>query len=191
MLRWALAALLFGCAFGSTLAAGGQPGVSETPEVVVDKRNGSYFGSVRLRVPVRPAVALAVLTDFEHMAEFIPNLISSRIAYRSGNVYRVVQEGKAEFGPLSYRFSSERWIEVFPDGRVLSRALSGTVKAMQSELQLQAAGPAATLIDYRIESTPPVWLPSAFGTAFLQHELEEQFTAIANEMLRRERQGSR
>jgi carbon monoxide dehydrogenase subunit G len=191
VLRRALAALLCGCAFASSLAAGGQPGGSEAPEVVVDKRNGSYFGSVRLRVPVRPALALAVLTDFEHMADFIPNLTSSRVTYRSGNVYRVTQEGKAEFGPLSYRFNSERWIEVFPDGRVLSRALSGTVKDMHSELQLQAAGPAATLIDYRIETTPPFWLPSALGTSFMEHELEEQFTAIAQEMLRRERLGSR
>lgn len=150
---------------------------------------------MRLRVPVRPALALAVLTDFEHMADFIPSLSSSRVTYRSGNVYRVTQEGKAEFGPLSYRFSSERWIEVFPDGQVLPRALSGTVKDMHSVLQLQAAGPAATLIDYRIdyriETTPPFWLPSALGTSFLEHELEEQLTAIAQEMLRRERLGSR
>lgn len=139
-------------------------------------------------MPVRKEVALAVLSDFENMERFIPNLSSSRIVRRSGNVYVVAQEGKADFGPLSYRFTSERRIEVLPDGRILARALSGTVKAMASELSLQASGPAATLIDYRIETTPDVWLlPSALGTSFLHHELEEQFTAIAREMLRRSR----
>jgi carbon monoxide dehydrogenase subunit G len=186
-----LTAFLICCALGGARAAGGQPNPASAPQVVVDYRDGSYAGSVRLRVPVRPALALAVLTDFEHMADFIPNLISSRVSYHSGNAYRVTQEGKAEYGPLSYRFTSERWIEVFPEGRITSRTLSGTVKDMHSELQIQAAGPAATVIDYRIASTPPFWLPSAFGASFMEHELDEQFTAIAQEMLRRDRLGSR
>ena len=139
-----------------------------------------------MRVPVRREIALAVLTDFENMENFVPNLSSSRIVRRNGNIYLVAQEGKADFGPFSYRFTSERRIEVLPEGRIRARAVSGTVKAMSSELTLLAAGPTATLIDYRIESTPDVWLlPSALGVGFLRHELDEQFTAIAREMLRR------
>ena len=189
MLRpiWA-AMLLLGCLASGAPAA--EPPELTEPETVVDYKDGTYVGRLRLHVPVRREVALAVLTDFDNMENFVPNLSSSRVVQRNGNVYRVVQEGKADFGPFSYRFTSERRVEVLPDGRIRVRALSGTVKSMSSELALLAAGPTATLLDYRIESTPDSWLlPSALGISFLRHELAEQFTAIAREMLRRSRPG--
>ena len=160
-------------------------------DIVVDYRDGRYSGSLRMQVPVQPATALAVLTDFDHMAEFIPNLTASRITLRNGNVLRVTQEGKADFGPFSQRFISERRVEILPEGRVLARALSGSVKSMESELRLHPAGPGATLVEYRIVSVPDFWVPSSIGTRFLHHELEEQFTAIAREMERREARGGR
>jgi ribosome-associated toxin RatA of RatAB toxin-antitoxin module len=160
-------------------------------DIAVDYRDGRYSASVRMLVPVRPATALAVLTDFDHMAEFVPNLTASRITARSGNVLRVVQEGKADFGPFSWRFSSERRVEIFPDGRVLARGLSGSIKSMQSELRLHPAEANATLIEYRIVSAPDFWVPASVGTSFLEHEMEEQFTAIAGEMRRREAKGGR
>ena len=160
-------------------------------DIAVDYREGRYSGSLRMVVTVRPATALAVLTDFDHMAEFIPNLTASRVVLRSGNVLRVAQEGKAEFGPFSRRFTSERRVEILPEGRVLARALSGSVKSMESELRLHPAGPGATLVEYRVVSVPDFWVPSSIGTSFLHHELEEQFTAIAREMERREAKGGR
>jgi carbon monoxide dehydrogenase subunit G len=160
-------------------------------DIAVDYREGRYSGSLRMVVPVRPATALAVLTDFDHMADFIPNLTASRVVLRSGNVLRVAQEGKAEFGPFSRHFTSERRVEILPEGRVLARALSGSVKSMESELRLHPAGPGATLVEYRIISVPDFWVPSSIGTSFLHHELEEQFTAIAREMERREAKGGR
>lgn len=160
-------------------------------EVQVEFRDETYFGRLGMRVPVPPSVALDVLTDFEHMAAFVPNVTSSRLLARVGDVYRIAQEGKAHFGPFSFRFASERRIEVFPDGRIVSRGLSGSSRYMRSELRLSPDGGNAVRIDYRLEVVPEDWLPSAFGTAFLRHELSEQFNAMAGEMLRRRQaQGS-
>lgn len=187
MLKYFRAAFIACCVVVTAHSAGNPAELVAPPEVVVDHRDGRYFGSLRMTVPVRREVALAVLTDFEGMENFIPNLSSSQIVQRSGNVYLVAQEGKADYGPFSYRFTSERRIEVLPEGRIRARAISGTVKAMASELSVLPAGPTATLIDYRIETTPNLWLPSSLLVSFLRHELEEQFTAIAREMLRRSR----
>lgn len=171
-----LAACLLG---GPVLRAAAQ-------EVAVDYRDGVYFGKLQMAVPVASATALAVLTDFDHMASFVPNLTASRVLVRAGNVYRVAQEGRAGFGPFSFRFSSERRIEVMADGRVVARAISGSTRQMRSELRLAAAAPGETRIDYRIEMEPDLWVPSAFGSSFLRHELGEQFQALAREMVRRE-----
>lgn len=160
-------------------------------EVQVEFRDDTYFGRLVIRVPVPHATALDVLTDFDHMAAFVPNVTSSRLLARVGDVYRVAQEGKARFGPFSFRFSSERRIEVFPEGRIVSRGLSGSSRYMRSELRLSPDGGSGVRIDYRIEVVPEDWLPSAFGAAFLRHELSEQFSAMAGEMLRRRQaQGS-
>jgi len=153
-------------------------------DVVVDYRDGAYFGHLHLRVAVPPALAIEVLTDFDHMAEFVPNLISSRILLRQGNVYRIAQQGRAIFGPFSFAFQSERRVELMADGRLLAQAISGSTKSMRSELRLQAI-PAGTRLDYQIEMVPDRWLPTSLGVNFMQHELAEQFSALMREMERR------
>jgi len=167
---------------GFAVESGPAPIASEN--VTVDYRNGIYFADLGLQVAVPSATAIEVLTDFEHMASFVPNLVSSRIISRTGNVYVIAQQGKAHFGPLSFSFESERRIELHPDGRLISQALSGSTKYLRSELTVQGAAGGTSLI-YHIEVTPERWLPSSFGTSFMRHELAEQFSALAREMERR------
>lgn len=155
-------------------------------DVVAERRDGIYYASLSLQVPVPPALALEVLTDFEHMAEFVPNLTASRILSHTGNVYRIAQQGKASFGPLGFHFESERQVEVQPDGRLVSKAVSGSSKYMRSELRVQGMG-GASRIDYRIEMIPGQWAPAVLGVSFLRHELAEQFTALMHEMERRQK----
>jgi carbon monoxide dehydrogenase subunit G len=171
------------------LASAWAAGLS-SEEVTVDYRDGEYFANLAFRVAVAPAVALAVLTDFDRMAEFVPNLSSSRVLAKVGNIYRVAQEGKVDFGPFAFRFASERRIEVFPEGRIVARALSGSTKYMRSELRLQPAGDGVR-IDYRIEMIPDDWIPSGLGINMLRHELAEQFSALGREMERRQGLASR
>ncbi len=155
-------------------------------DVTVDYRNGTYFASLSLPVAATPAVVLAVLTDFDHMAAFIPNLSESRVIARSGNSYRIWQQGKAKFGPFSFPFESERQIEWFPEGRLVAQALSGSSKFMRSEMRYQAT-PEGSRIDYQLEVIPDRWLPSSIGVSFMRHELAEQFSALAREMERRQK----
>lgn len=154
-------------------------------DVVAERREGIYYASLSLQAPVPPALALEVLTDFDHMAEFVPNLTASRIVSHTGNVYRIAQQGKASFGPLGFRFESERQVEVQPDGRLLSKAVSGSTKYMRSELRVQDMG-AVSRLDYRIEMIPDYWAPTVVGVSFMRHELAEQFTALLREMERRQ-----
>lgn len=154
-------------------------------DVAVEYRDGTYISSLSLRVVAQPAQVLEVLTDFEHMADFVPNLIASRVVSRSGNVYRIHQQGNAVFGPFSFPFESERRIEWFPEGRLVAQALSGSTKYMRSELRYQG-GAGGTRIDYRMEVIPDRWIPSGMGVNLMRHELAEQFSALAREIARRQ-----
>jgi carbon monoxide dehydrogenase subunit G len=154
-------------------------------EVAVDYRDGTYFARLAFKVAATPAVVIDVLTDFNHMVGVVPNLESSRIVSRTGNVFIIEQRGKASFGPFAFHFESLRQIEILSDGRILGQALSGSSKHMHSELRVQAEG-SGTRIDYQIEVEPDRWLPSSFGVRFMRHEMAEQFTALRHEMERRQ-----
>ena len=154
-------------------------------DVAVEYRDGTYFTNLSLRVFAPPAQVLEVLTDFEHMADFVPNLVSSRVVSRSGNIFRIQQQGNAVFGPFSFPFESERRIECFPDGRLVAQALSGSTKYMRSELRYQGVA-GGTRIDYRMEVVPDRWIPSSMGVNLMRHELAEQFSALAREIARRQ-----
>lgn len=157
----------------------------EDEDVEVDYRDGTYFASLAFPVAASQAVVIDVLTDFNHMVGVVPNLESSQIVSRHGNVFVIKQRGRANFGPFSFPFESLRQIELLPDGRLLGRALGGSTKHMRSELRVQAQGRGAR-VDYQVELIPDRWLPSSIGVRFMRHELAEQFTAMIHEMERRQ-----
>lgn len=154
-------------------------------DVDVSYRDGTYAARLSFPVAASPAIALAVLTDFDHMVGVVPNLESSRIVSRTGRIFIIEQRGKADFGPFSVRFESRRRVELFPDGRLVADALSGSTKYMHSELRVLAQGRGAR-IDYQAEMIPDRWLPSSLGVSFMRHELAEQFNALRREMERRQ-----
>ena len=162
----------------------GEPSAVQESDVEVDYQDGTYFSHVRFAAPVSQATAWEVLTDFDHMADFVPNLESSRIVSRSGNVLQVAQKGKADFGPFSFRFESERRLELKPRQDILAKAISGSAKYMASEMHLRQEG-GKTLFDYRTEMIPDRWIPSSLGVNLLRHEMAEQLSAMVREMVRR------
>lgn len=155
-------------------------------DIAVTYRDGSYLANLSLYVAVPPALAQQVLTDFDHMAEFIPNLTHSRIISHAGNVFMIEQQGRAGFGPFSIRFASERRVELQTGGWLISQAISGTAKATHSELHIQEEK-RGTRLDYHLEMKPDQWMPSSIGVSFMRHELLEQFGALAREMERRQK----
>ena len=152
-------------------------------QVAVEQRDGVYVARLAVQVPVPPLLAQTVLTDFEHMPDFIPGLEESRVLARGERRWHLAQRGVARFGPFRLGFTSERLVELLADGRIVSTGLAG-VRKMRSEVRLQATA-GGTLLDYRLELLPEQWIPASLGVNFMQHELAGQFTALTQEMERR------
>lgn len=181
------------CAFPTAILAAEPAGGPALPENDVETvyDNGMFRGKFRFAVPVAQRLAWEVLTDFDHMAEFVPNVEKSRILGREGNNVRVAQQGKVPFGPFAFHFESERLIDMREaEGLILAKAVAGTTKHMQSEMRVQGDG-ATAVLNYRVEMIPDRWLPSSLGVSFLRRELASQFTAIAREMVRRQQERQR
>ena len=156
------------------------------PEIVINiERNGDAFiVDTKFDLPVPLRTAWEVLTDFDNMTEILSNLTSSKIVRRDGKILYVAQEGLARFGILSYAFASEREIRLEPMKRILARQITGNAERFESELELTQSG-SATRVHYRAEVVPDSGLARTFGGRFIKHEVEEQFTAMAAEMMRR------
>jgi hypothetical protein len=164
-------------------AFGGEPAVS----VVVSEAGEAFVVEAMIRVPVTQRTAWEVLVDFDHMTGILNNLTSSRVARRDGDFLVVRQEGIARFGLFSYPFQVEREVRLEPMKRILTKNLSGSLKRMESEVRLIPASKGQLMqIAYRAEFVFDSVIAGLFGTAFLRHEVEEQFLLMTAEMKRRE-----
>src|SRR3954468_14088014 len=68
-----------------------------TVTVVFDGQ--AWVSDAVMFAPVPPAIAWDVLTDFEHQAQWVPNVKESNVLRREGdNVVYIEQKGQAKFG---------------------------------------------------------------------------------------------
>lgn len=165
----------------AVLAAG--PAVLDQ-DVRVARADGGFVVDVVMHAPVRPAQAWAVLTDFEHMASFVPNLKISRVLERSDSVLKVQQQGVARYGLFSASFESLREIRLTPSSEIRAHGLGGNIQRMESLMRLEPEGN-GTRLSYHAEALPGFWFPPMIGPALVRHETAEQFSAMLDEMQRR------
>ena len=168
------------------LSQGSANCVEREVAVAVSESGDAFIVQATIRPPVSLRTAWDVLVDFDNMAGILSNLSASKVVSRNGNVLIVKQEGVARFGIFSYPFKAEREIRLDPPRRILARNLSGTLKRMESDLQLIPTGAHGVRIEYRAELAFDSIIAGLFGVSFLNHEVEEQFLAMVEEMKRRE-----
>ena len=137
-----------------------------------------------MHAPVPPAVAWQVLTDFEHMADFVPNLSMSRIVERQDARLTVHQKGVGRYGPFSAEFESLREIHLVPLREIRSHGVGGNIQQIDSLMRIDPEG-SGTRLHYHSEALPGFWLPPLIGPAVARHETAEQFAAMIREMQRR------
>ncbi len=158
--------------------------------VEVTKHGERISIDVDFQAAVAPQQAWEVLTDFDHMRDFISSLQSSQIIARDGMRWQVAQKGAARRGPLNFGFDSVREIELAPFDRITSRQVSGSMKKFEAVTRLSAQG-TGTRIQYHADSVPGTFIPPIVGIAFIETETRRQFTEMLTEMSRRSAKNAR
>ena len=88
--------------------------------------------AAQLRLPLEIEEVWAVLTDYDRLTSFIPNLISSRVVSREGLEVVLEQEGAQRFAGL--RFTAKVTLELRerrPDGMLDFRMVSGDFRRFE------------------------------------------------------------
>jgi carbon monoxide dehydrogenase subunit G len=169
--------------FSSSMAfANGTP--DNDPTIDVQRRAGMVIIDVSMALQAPPEQVWQVLTDYDHMAEFFPNLRSSKVIGRVNGRTTIEQKGVVSYGPLSVPFSSLREIELKPYTEIRSRAVGGSVKRGMAVTTLTPVGNSTEII-YHSESEPNVWVPPGIGPKFIRDETRAQFESLRREILKR------
>jgi Polyketide cyclase / dehydrase and lipid transport len=110
----------------------------------------AYVANVVMFAPVATDVAWQVLTDFDHMAKWVPNVRESKVIAREANAVTIEQDGVAKFGILSFSYVSVRHIEPDPLRTIRSTQIKGNMRRLESLMTLAPDGNGTKLV-YHLE----------------------------------------
>lgn len=181
-IRLALAVLaLSGALLGApTVAAAVDPGL----RVRADTHFGVITIDAEILVPADARTTWAVLTDYDNLARFVPEMKSSRIISAPDQPKRLEQRGKS--GMLSF-FTPEHIVfqlDETPYERIRFTKVAGDVRSMRGEWQIIGSGNPVKVL-YRARIVPKVPLPPLLGTTMIELDVETKLAAIRREIARR------
>lgn len=159
--------------------------IDDSIRVAVQKNGDEITVNSEALVRASPQEVWMVMVDFEHMAQFISNLRSSRVLSREGHMVTVEQRGRAGSGLLSFDFESVREMELTPFSQIHSRQISGSMARFDGTTVLHREGE-MTRIESRVRAIPGTWVPPIFGTRFIESETREQLSELLAEIARRQ-----
>jgi carbon monoxide dehydrogenase subunit G len=149
-------------------------------------RDGEFVTvSASAVMKVDQQVAWAVLSDYDHLAKFIPDMKSSRVVSRDGNRLRVEQKG--DMGFFFYKEPVDMLLEVHeePPTRITARGLEGNIKGLETRYELQPSGSGVKLV-YTGRFVPDFSIPPLIGMPLMNRLIERRFRAMVDEIQRRD-----
>jgi len=160
------------------------PAYAQVSVMVDESTDGLIAVQVNALIEAPTEVVWEVLTDYEHLAGFVPNMQSSRVVSAPGAPLRVAQKGETDF--LVYRFPLEVVFEIesVPLQEVKFHAVSGNLHAMEGTYRLGAAGK-NTRLNYSAHFRPDFWVPPLIGPSIMQAQITRQFDGLLMEVASR------
>ena len=158
--------------------------------VVAIHRDGDAIEvDVDLLVKATPQEVWNVLTDYDHMGEFVSNVVMSRIVRRAEEKLEVAQTSRLNFAFLELKFNNVREIELVPLQEIRSTVVRGDMKASAFTTKLIAKGNATRITNHG-RFVPDRWIPPLIGDAVLEAQTRKQFAEFRAEVLRRKQLGA-
>lgn len=141
--------------------------------------------AVQLRLNLDPLQLWTVLTDYENLHTFIPNLASSRLLWRRGERVGLEQVGSQQFCGL--RFSARVQLELVEEacqGKLRFRMLEGDFRCFEGNWCVGADGTSSWLF-YELTVQGKPGMPIGLIEQRLQQDLASNLRGVQQEALRR------
>ncbi|RCS56796.1 SRPBCC family protein [Parvibium lacunae] len=154
------------------------------PNVAIQKESDVYDVQVSARLAVNCTRAWSILTDYDRLAEWVPDMsYSKRInpsptqqAHARGRLL-VAQTGRAHFLFFGRDIQVRLWITALPPSQIDVELAEGDFEIFSAQYLLQ---PTEGQCELRYTATvkPRFFVPPFIGTTLFKHQLEKQFAAI-------------
>jgi hypothetical protein len=155
------------------------------PTVTVEDQGSVSDVRGRFDVPVLPSVAWGVLTDYDHIADFVSSVRTSAVESRVGSGFTVRQE--AVVGAFPFRRVAHLLLRVReqPDQRIeFHDLLERDFRLYQGEWELRP-GLSGTAVTYRLQAQPVRSIPRLVDHAVLSRTVLRLLAQVQTEMIRR------
>ena len=158
-------------------------------EVAVQRvsQDGKSFYKINAKAFARaaPQPVWKVLTNYDRLTEFVPNLESSKTLSRDGGEAIIEQYGRAGFLFISHSVHLVLRVVEQPISAIDITLLSGDMKHYASHWEIAAAerdGASGTLISYSGELAPDFFVPPLIGSALIRSDVRNMVTAVVKEI---------
>ena len=152
----------------SFLGGGGTPG--RLPQSAVDADRATIWST---------------LTDYDHLAGFIPGMSSSRTVSRNGADAIVEQKGSAGLGPFRQGFTVLLAVREELNQSISASGIGGDFRGFQSRYEIVPIGSHRARIVYQATLVPGMFVPPVVGLLEIRSMIGGQFNALLEEIQRR------
>ncbi len=134
----------------------------------------SASGSVK----TAPAVVWKVLTDYEAMTQFVPDLKKNKVMSRTGNRAIIEQAGVARFLFLSRPIHLVVQAAEEPMSSIDITLVTGDMKVYVCRWELTALPDGGTRVSYEGKMVPKFYVPGVLGANLIRRDIEKMMTAV-------------
>ena len=169
---------------GAHLAATADPAPS--PQVSVSEQHGTYSVTARFEVPQAPHVVLAVLSDYEQIPRFMPEVRTSIVRERTDDRMIVEQEAVSKF--MMFSKTVHLLLEVTHGGdsiRFVDRSAK-SFKAYEGAWRATPLGD-GSLVTYELTASPDFDVPEFILKRLLKRDSGQMITNLRREFAARDR----
>lgn len=166
-----------------TAAVAAQPGEPRF-ELDVERVVGSDGGKVYQitssgAVAATPTVVWRILTDYNHLADYLPNMKSARVVSRNGDRVIVEQLGIARFLYFSRDIRLVVQVHERAPNRIDISMIDGDMKAYRASWELSPlAGAAGTKVVYNATIEPKFGVPGIVGVSAVRKDIARMMAAV-------------
>lgn len=188
MLNRLLTTLLLGCALSAwdSCWASAAPGVPSL-EVSVERVDSADGGKV-YRIASSGTVAAArdvvwrILTDYNRLSDYVPDLTSTRVVMRNGDKIIVEQFGTARF--LFFNRNIRLLVEVHEQAphSIDIDLIDGDMKVYRCSWKLIPVDSGGTRLLYQATIEPKFYVPELVGTSLVRKDIARRMAAVLSHL---------
>jgi ribosome-associated toxin RatA of RatAB toxin-antitoxin module len=125
------------------------------------------------------------LTDYDHLSEFVPGMVSSRVVSRQGSQLIIEQKGGAHLWFFSYPIRVTVASTEHPYEGIDVRLLQGNLRRLEGGYRIEPQPDGSTEITWSGTIEPDSPVPAFIRNAILRRTISEQFAGMVREIERR------